>query len=134
MSKGADANSNKCLGFVRISLNLISIAIIVIPGVTVGDIVTESVRAVCFEGGQGVGTIGVIISVSIVISLTTCLLGGSNHLLLGDCSGLNPIDNIVSLSVVFSSQGNGDFLLVIFIQGVHDGLCNVLVTPALFVS
>merc|ERR1712189_114919 len=122
------------LRLVRISPNLISITIIIIPGVTVGDIVIESVRAVCFEGGQGIGTIGVIISVSIVICLTTCLLGGSNHLLLGDCSGLNTINNIVSLSVIISSQRNGDFLLVIFIQGVHGGLCNVLITPALLVS
>merc|ERR1719308_29466 len=75
-----------------------------------------------------------MVSISIVISLTTSLLGSSNHLLLGDCSRLNTIDNIVSLSVIISSQRNGDFLLVISIQGVHGGLCNILITPALFIG
>merc|ERR1711972_1308909 len=118
------------LSFVRISLNLISIAIIVIPSVTVRDIIIESIRAVFFEGSQGISTIGVIVS----ISITTSFLGSSNNLVLGDCSRLNTINNIVSISVIISSQCNSNFLLVIFVQGVHGGLRDFPVTPTLFVS
>merc|ERR1711972_86150 len=122
------------LSFVRISLNLISIAIIVIPSVTVRDIIIESIRTAFFEGSQGIGTIGVIISISVIISLTTSFLGSSNNLVLGDCSRLNTINNIVSISIIISSQCNSNFLLVIFVQGVHGGLSDFPVTPTLFVS